>query len=318
MSDEDTEALDEEFIKAGSENLCSEGDSEVEVFLPIEEQSTPFERLQSAITNSSTLIRKKGDYAHPLNTKEYWPLSFVLLYPFGKGYNQKFGNTLEYTRHTLERGSGRQFQKNAGYIFTRYHHETRRRIGGICSLMAARSIKQSSDDALVNDDICAEDMRTLVDMQREKTTENMMFNGDKDKVEGVLKRMTPYGNSIPGTQPHIKQAKNQVLAMINSPVILEQGDFTWFSTVAFADAFDPLLYCIAVDEVSDKVKSCLGPEHDIEVEYEERSAAAEVLDIKKRKELLRDHPALACRLFDLKQNAILKVVLMGKHEPLGT
>jgi hypothetical protein len=253
--------------------------------------------------------------------KEYWPLAFLLLYPYGKGYCEKLGNTLEYTRHTLERGSGRDFGKSAAYIFTRYHHETRRRMGGICSIMAAKSkgcgLTETDKSEAAAEDVTAADIRSIIDMQREKTTEEVLFNGSKDKVTKVLQRMTPYGNAIPGTLPHIKHAKNQVLAMINSPVILEEGEFTWFSTVAFADAFDPLLYAIAVDETSEEVQACLGSNHDIETEYETRHKVASRLSAPQRRSILKEHPVLACRLFSLKQDAILKVVLMGKDAPLG-
>jgi hypothetical protein len=125
-----------------------------------------------------------------------------------------------------------------------------------------------------------------------------------------MRRLVPYGKSIPGSTSHIKHIRQNVLSMINSPVILEKADFTMFSTVSDSDLYDACLYAIIVDD-------SLFDSLELDNEYDERHKKAKDLDLPRRKELLKQHPALVCRVFHLKQHAIDKCILFGDDKPLG-
>jgi hypothetical protein len=98
--------------------------------------------------------------------------------------------------------------------------------------------------------------------------------------------------------------------MINSPAILERADFTFFETVSCADLYDACLYAIIVDD-------SLCQSLDLDTAYGIREGLAKSLLMDRRKELLKQHPALVCRVFHLKQLAIIKCIIFGDDEPLG-
>jgi hypothetical protein len=98
--------------------------------------------------------------------------------------------------------------------------------------------------------------------------------------------------------------------MINSPVILERGDFAFFATVAEADLYNAILYAIAVD-VSRATTTLLNSV------YKLNNAKAADLTIEMRKKILYECPALVCRVFHLKQLAVKKYILDGEDKPIG-
>ena len=80
--------------------------------------------------------------------------------------------------------------------------------------------------------------------------------------------------------------------MLASPVVQADGIWRWFVTFSPADIYEPKLYEILTDKNKEKMKELSKDE---------------------RKKLLSDHPALAARLFHLKQECIWECILQGKN-----
>ena len=239
------------------------------------------------------------------------------LYPYGFGYLDDTVNTLQYIRHTLECGIDRTFQSSSSYIFSRYHYEMRRKFGAVCAIAASKmrdSSVESVDDIIDNKDVTAGEMLSIIAMDTDAHTSAAVNCANNERIGNVLQRLVPFGRSIPGTLPDIKLAKKHVLAMLNSPVILEEAEFTWFSTVAFADQYDPILYSILNYKLPSRSDDF---DNDLDKTYNDCFATAAKETFPKRQEELRNHPALSCRVFYLKQIAVLDYILKGSHAPLG-
>ena len=291
-------------------DLGTSQDGDLEVLLSIDEIATQLQNLKESLGDCPAIVRRKGNFAHPLTTEDFWALSFVQLYPYGIGYLTETVNTTKYTRHTLECGIDRRFQGSSSYIFTRYHYEMRRKFGAVCSLIASKdAVNDESGDDKCND-VTAGDMLNIIKLQTDVSTSTAAYTASNERIDSVLKRLVPFGRCIPGTIPDIQLAKKHVLAMLNSPVILERAEFTWFSTVAFADTYDPILYAILKYELPER-------SDDLNGDYDKLYDKASRVDLPEREMLLRKHPALSCRVFYLKQQAVLEYILKGKHAPLG-
>jgi hypothetical protein len=312
VDDDDIEALDEGLNCTISTNTGT--DNEInEVFLSAgDPTNSEYDKLRDAL-GVPLMIRKKGDYAHPMTTSNFWPLAYPVIYPYGMGYVNEYGDSVKYIRHTLEIGGDRAFQKNPSYIFARHHYEMQRKIGGVSSLASAKT--WDVNEVVQTDTIVtANDMLGIINAHREDNATNMMNNSQRidtpARVKDVISRLTPFSQSIAGTVPYILLMKHAVLSMINSPVILERGDFAFFATVAEADLYNAILYAIAVD-VSRATTTLLNSV------YKLNNAKAADLTIEMRKKILYECPALVCRVFHLKQLAVKKYILDGEDKPIG-
>ena len=94
-----------------------------------------------------------------------------------------------------------------------------------------------------------------------------------------------------------------ILSLIANPIVREDGVFTWFNTVTPTDFYCPLLYINVIKTE--------------QMTWEEALAKVKLLSLNERKKLLRQHPALFCRLYELKQEIVNKCILDGKDKPMG-
>jgi hypothetical protein len=95
------------------------------------------------------------------------------------------------------------------------------------------------------------------------------------------------------------------MALLPSPVVARDGTWRWFSTMAPADVNENRLFEILAVSEKDGY------------DWKAREERALRLNDTERIALLRQHPALAARLFHLKQQCIWDCILMGENKPLG-
>ena len=119
--------------------------------------------------------------------------------------------------------------------------------------------------------------------------------------------MTVYGKRLPGSSLHMKNERNNLLSMLQAPTVQADGIWRWFITFAPADIYEHRLFEILVTyESNDNILS-----------WEERETKAKLLSKQQRVDMLAAHPALAARLFHLKQKCIWDYIIKGKNNPLG-
>jgi hypothetical protein len=92
--------------------------------------------------------------------------------------------------------------------------------------------------------------------------------------------------------------------LIGSPLLNIDGTWRWFITFAQADVYEPRLYKIYLDDYSGQ--------KNLNWYWSERQ-----LTKVEREKILKRHPALTARIFDLKQSCIWDCIINGKHQPLG-
>jgi hypothetical protein len=227
----------------------------------------------------------------------------------------------------------RKFQQSASYIFTNYCLEIRDRIRGVTYIAQ----RESKDDITVQDmndiiayfkDNLSADAPVLPnDLDSVLTTNNEPYT--RKEIQKLIQRLVPYSQTLKGTSMHIQQERKKLLSMLSSPIVTSSGkDWRWFLTYAPADVYDNRLFEILIETLIDEqlgtedeksttqtlseylLKSGrYGPKHQIHTRKH--------LNKEDRILLLRRHPALAARLFDLKQKCIWKCILEGNDAPLG-
>ena len=111
--------------------------------------------------------------------------------------------------------------------------------------------------------------------------------------------MIPYSALIEGSSIHMKLEKKKLLSLISSHTICSESTWRYFLTMAPSDCFDSKLYDVVTKHIPD------NESYVDRLNYDDRLA------------LLRNHPAMAIRLFDIKQNAIWEKIIMGVAQPFG-
>jgi hypothetical protein len=258
------------------------------------------------------------EFAHPYHVQDFWYKAFPLLYPYGRGIpkNTKNERNFEssYVINTLKQGRGRDFQKNSKYYFLRYYLTAFQRIGGL-SYTAAKNNEIRRFSEVAGDGITVKEMNEFIASRSEKVVRGdgtklhfesgqSEVNSEK-RIQDIARSLTPYSKNLPGTPMYKSLIRTQALSIISSPVVLNEGQFTWFHTRGQADAFSPLLYAI-IDHDGKSGRP-----------YSESYEAVKRLDQRARILLLRSHPALSVRCYRYQQMAYKKHIIMGKSKPLG-
>ncbi len=106
-------------------------------------------------------------------------------------------------------------------------------------------------------------------------------------------------------------AKEQrgLISLVGSPLVKIKGTWRWFITMAQADVYEPRLYeiCLEGNSGQENHNWC----------WSDRQKIAKELTKEEREKILKRHPALTARMFDLKQSCIWDCIINGKHQPLG-
>lgn len=274
-------------------------------------------------------------HVHP---EYFYAKSFPVLFPYGRGCPSDPCSLLsgigEFANAVLKRGGynhGRRFQQDPNFYFAAYTYETKRKIGGVSYLAQNQDLDNPNLDNA--DDITAGELDLVVNhllQSPEPPLTNPSFNSNsnsnsnpypnpdessesamhntrlsKDQIQRYIARMVPFSNALKGTALNIAHERKKLLAMIASPILNELGSWRWFVTFAPADNYDIRLYEICMDGTSGRKT------------WNERHNSARELTLVERERVLKNHPALAARLFDLKQRCIWDYVLKGRARPFG-
>jgi hypothetical protein len=134
---------------------------------------------------------------------------------------------------------------------------------------------------------------------------NTNENDDINKINKLISRLVPYAKSLTGSSLQIMHEKLNLMAMVSSPVINNTAVWRWFLTFAYADLYESRLFELIVNDAN------------YQMSIEEREELVANLTSTDRSAMLRDHPALAARIFDSKITCIFDHVLMGQAKPFG-
>ena len=121
------------------------------------------------------------------------------------------------------------------------------------------------------------------------------------QIEKLKKLLKPFAADMPGTSMHTSLMRRRILSLITNPIVRKHGVFTWFNTVTPSDFNCPLLFTNLVKKKT--------------MSWKESETAVHNLNLKGRKTLLQQHPALFCRLFEIKQWMINEHILDGNNAP---
>ena len=289
------------------------------------------------------------------NKDFFWEKCFVSLYPFGRGGPSDPNIALKmslktYANHSLRQGyesDERRHQSNPYYIFAMYQTEVHRNCGTVALLMNDRTEKAlkgrsqkvnaadfdnanpedgeaeapDSSAAAADENLAATAFPKLSQEKLDEIIAWLKKNEKKSKksvserasaapptaeeaaqdeaIQRIVNSMVPYGSIISGTPLHMALERKKLLAQISSQTVLAEGIWRWFITMAPADVYDSKLYDIATNHLSNNM--------DI----------VDRMDKLDRTEMLRNHPALSARLFDIKQDAIWEKLIGGETQPFG-
>lgn len=280
--------------------------------------------------NSSKIIERDSNfdfvsqYTHP---EYYLAKCFPCLFPFGRGdptdVNSKVKSIGSHCRLMLTRGggpNGRAFQNSTNYIFTIYTLEMKRRIGGVAWTKQRKNLSEATINETESEPIVSTINTLLSYLQSDTVRESVISReGDnpdvsrlsqddiiRDQMEKLMKRLIPYSKHLQGTPMQILHEKAKLMALLPSPIVAKDGTWRWFSTLAPADVFENRLFEILAD---------VNEEDGYDWTAREEKALS--LSHAERLEILRRHPALAARLFHLKQQCIWTCILQGENKPLG-
>lgn len=247
-----------------------------------------------------------------------WFLSkcFPTLFPYGRGCPSDPKSTVscfaDHCRLMLRRAGGnegRRFQNDPNYYFSMYSYEVKRKVGGV-AFQAQKEQLDEHDESWV-EDVTAGQMKEIIDYVEEatQTTPEILSKVKEkeltaDEIKKYISRMVPFSTSLKGTPLHIAHERKKLLAMIASPLLKELGSWRWFVTFAPADNYDMRLFEVCASK-------------DSRLSWQQRSKVARELSLEERIEVLKLHPALAARLFDLKQKCLWDSVIQGKARPFG-
>ena len=348
MSDEDVAELTDELNSSIATTTIGsmvniELQQENELFLFAKnEMSTQEDDIRQILNpNSLITVTQSCDrqFTSPYQDPNFfWAKSFPWLYPYGYGCpsdpHTKIRDLAEYAKHMMQRGGGpdgRRFQKCPNFYFSVYHYESRRKVGGIAyeaknehldtvdPILTADKLRQvmsqvESDDQHNSEETVAESssFNNTTSVNNNNTNAATSFDETiptemtKEEFNRCVNRMSVYGKSLPGTPLHMKNERNNLMSMLQAPTVQADGIWRWFITFSPADIYEPRLFEIL-----------LGNKENDHLDWSERIVEAAKLSKEERIEQLQNHPALAARLFHLKQKCIWDYIINGKDKPLG-
>jgi hypothetical protein len=131
----------------------------------------------------------------------------------------------------------------------------------------------------------------------------------RKQIKRLLKVLTPYSKELAGSAPFFANERKKIFSLLSSNVVLKRANWRLFQTMSPAETFDPHLFMIAENI---HALPCGHPDISRKLDHIIHEQTRQ-----QRISVLRDHPALSCRLFKLKQHGIFKHVILGKSKPLG-
>jgi hypothetical protein len=252
------------------------------------------------------LTRATGIVASMHKTNFFIQRAFPYLYPYGRGGPEEGGFKFNaiYIKHVLELGLDRSFQQCPNFIFYSYRWVMRKGCGQIAFLGSRNS------SAEVENDLTVETAQAFLRYAKTAAPNDVQLLSHA-KMRLLMNKLQPFASEIPGTDLFFQRERKQLMSIISSAVTTSIGSWDLFATTSMNDTYLPEFY----DNVVTSVRSSYLQNWS---NVEDRMRASDVLTWSERCQLLRDHPYLAARLFDLQLTLFIKHILYGKHEPYGT
>ena len=253
-------------------------------------------------------------FAHPYTDSEYFLAKcFPHIYPYGRGCaydtTTNSNNLTDHAKLMLKRGGGKQgrrYQHEPNWYFLLYKLTMQQKIGGV----ALKAEDATLDNLHLPETINIGEVKDIVDHLHSDAvspqTEKYLSDAQINKY---LKRMVPFSSGLKGTSLHMAKEQRGLISLVGSPLLKINGTWRWFITMAQADVYEPRLYeiCLEGNSGQENHNWC----------WSDRQKIAKELTKEEREKILKRHPALTARMFDLKQSCIWDCIINGKHQPLG-
>jgi hypothetical protein len=222
---------------------------------------------------------------------EYDAMCFPVLYPYGYGGSHVLDR--DYVRHRMTcGGSYRRFSDSLKWLFTHYGYEVRKKIGGVSAL--------SEKLFHANDAITHEDATLLKSFL---INEDISEAAKMTRIRQLLKYVTPFATSMPGSYIYMQLERNKMRSFINSPQTCAKAHWRWFYTAAQNDMYNPLIF-----------ENMVAPS----VCYaDNRTTCAQSLPKSKRIQMIHQNAVIPVRLWCLQQDAFFTHIINGSAKPLG-
>eukprot|EP01034_Spumella_vulgaris_P022621 gene22621-28758_t len=271
----------------------------------------------------SVMTRASGDYVRDYETERFLQLSFVNLFPYGRGGpepNGSFKVSASYLRHLLCLGCQREFQQSPNFIFYAYSWQMKNKASTI-SYLATRNGETEAEPV----NITVAEAREFVDhIERNRNRMRTTVNGlvapastpasliTETKLRLLLNRLQPYTEMVPGTEMYMMGERKKLLAMISSQVTTNNAMWGIFFTEAQPDMYLPEIYDNAVTSARSSAWR-LG----WNASMQDRRQHSDILNKTERAEMLRDHPLLSARIHAAQQMVFWREVIQGLARPFG-
>ena len=142
---------------------------------------------------------------------------------------------IEFYYSVLKIGNERVFQRTSSFLFFAYSNLITKKVGRIAMLTAGNNIHMEAA-------LTAEKALDLVEVINTETTDKDSIS--KKDIDAYIRRMIPYTDAIPGTEPYFKRERNRLYAKLGSGAT--QGTLRWFFTNAQPDKYFAEIYINAV------------------------------------------------------------------------
>ena len=253
---------------------------------------------------------KAGDDSlvkHPSKDNLFYEKCFPCLFPYGVGGPNSGNHHIkfeDYVKVVLKRGGSpdaRRFGKYVPFMLAVYSYKMKKISGGV-AYVASTNVEASGHstvgpsgeggDARGSDSSLLHQIQTAPDA---KSILEALYANKGELSHKILRRLEPYAERLVGSPAFIMHERKLLFAMLGSHVVREDGVPGIFSTIAPNDRWYPELPDI-LKRGDDKKETYTKAE---------------------RVRMLRDHPVLAARLFEIRSRLFFFHVMCGEGEPLG-
>lgn len=254
------------------------------------------------------LPRVNGEgLVHPSNDKLFYEKCFPCLFPYGLGGPNHGSHRIrfdDYVKLLLRRGGShdaRRFGKYIPFMLAVYSYKMKKISGGVAYIASmnveaaghsARGPSGQGGEARGNDSSLFEQIQNAPDA---KSILEALQTNNGELAHRILRRLEPYAERLVGTPAFIMHERKLLYAMLGSHIVREYGVPGIFSTIAPNDRFYP--------ELPDILNRGLQQRDDYPRD--------------ERVKMLRNHPVLAARLFEIRSRLFFKHVVNGEDKPLG-
>lgn len=224
----------------------------------------PEQQLRSALNSlDGAPIMKRGSSNVFINcftdNKMFWEKSNILLFPYGHGgpsSEHLFGKLTmpQFHKNCLMQGlnDDRRCQSNPLYIFLAYETEMKRQIGSV-SMLASKSVNNiaGADNGEADRDPTIAEVDEVREHLNPLNVDHPAIpksNVEKDKrIRKLMSRMMPYSKALDGSAIMIANERKKLLSLLSAPVIVAEGNWSYFLTFAPADVYDHKLFDILIE-----------------------------------------------------------------------